>query len=71
VEDEAPLRRLGTRVLERGGLAVQAADSAESALALVEAGASPALLVSDVAITWEQLALWGEPPISRTSRRRT
>jgi hypothetical protein len=28
-------------------------------------------LVSDVAITWEQLALWGEPPISRTSRRRT
>jgi hypothetical protein len=28
-------------------------------------------LVSDVAITWEQLALWGEPPESKAKRRRT
>ncbi|MFC7474042.1 ATP-binding protein [Dankookia sp. GCM10030260] len=50
VEDEAPLRRLGTLLLERGGHHVLAADSAEAALALVEAGAAPALLVSDVAM---------------------
>jgi two-component system, cell cycle sensor histidine kinase and response regulator CckA len=50
VEDEAPLRLLGTRLLERSGHPVLAADSAESALALVEAGAVPALLVSDVAM---------------------
>jgi two-component system cell cycle sensor histidine kinase/response regulator CckA len=50
VEDEAPLRLLGTRLLERGGHPVLAADSAESALALVEAGTVPALLVSDVAM---------------------
>ena len=28
-------------------------------------------LVSDVAITWEQLALWGEAPESKAGRRRT
>jgi hypothetical protein len=28
-------------------------------------------LVSDVAITWEQLALWGEAPASGRKRRRT
>ncbi len=28
-------------------------------------------LVSDVAITWEQLALWGEAPASKAARRRT
>ena len=28
-------------------------------------------LVSDVAITWEQLALWGETPASKAQRRRT
>lgn len=27
--------------------------------------------VSDVAITWEQLALWGEAPASNAARRRT
>jgi hypothetical protein len=27
--------------------------------------------VSDVAITWEQLALWGDMPASKPSRRRT
>lgn len=27
--------------------------------------------VSDVAITWEQLALWGEVPASKGKRRRT
>ncbi|WP_200305832.1 response regulator, partial [Paracraurococcus ruber] len=50
VEDETALRRLGTRVLERDGHAVLAADCAEAALALVEAGAAPCLLVSDVAM---------------------
>ena len=28
-------------------------------------------LVSDVATTWEQLALWGEAPASKAKRRRT
>jgi hypothetical protein len=28
-------------------------------------------LVSDVAITWEQLELWGEAPASKSTRRRT
>jgi hypothetical protein len=28
-------------------------------------------LVSDVAITWEQLELWGETPASKAPRRRT
>ena len=28
-------------------------------------------LVSDVAITWEQLELWGKAPASKASRRRT
>lgn len=28
-------------------------------------------LVSDVAITWEQLPLWGDAPASKTTRRRT
>jgi hypothetical protein len=27
--------------------------------------------VSDVAITWEQLALWGDAPASKAARRRT
>jgi hypothetical protein len=27
--------------------------------------------VSDVAVTWEQLALWGDVPTSNTARRRT
>ena len=27
--------------------------------------------VSDVAITWEQLALWGESPTSKAARKRT
>jgi len=50
VEDEAPLRQLGTRLLERMGHAVLAAESAESALALVDEGAMPSLLVSDMAM---------------------
>ncbi|WP_165982124.1 ATP-binding protein [Dankookia rubra] len=50
VEDEAPLRLLGTRLLERDGHTVLAADSAETALAMVEAGPEPGLLVSDVAM---------------------
>ena len=28
-------------------------------------------LISDVAITWEQLELWGEAPASKAKRRRT
>jgi two-component system cell cycle sensor histidine kinase/response regulator CckA len=50
VEDEAPLRLLGTRLLERAGHAVLAADCAEAALEMIESGAAPALLVSDVAM---------------------
>ena len=50
VEDEVPLRSLGTKLLERAGHAVLAAESAEAALALVEGGAVPSLLVSDVAM---------------------
>jgi len=50
VEDEAALRLLGTRLLERAGYVVLAAESAEAALDLVQAGAVPSLLVSDVAM---------------------
>ncbi|WP_128080102.1 ATP-binding protein [Roseicella frigidaeris] len=50
VEDEAALRRLGTRLLERAGHAVLAAESGESALALLEGQRRPALLVSDLAL---------------------
>jgi two-component system cell cycle sensor histidine kinase/response regulator CckA len=51
VEDEAPLRRLSARVLERAGYTVQAADSAESALEMLEGAAeAPLALVSDVAM---------------------
>lgn len=28
-------------------------------------------LISEVAITWEQLALWGDAPASKAKRRRT
>lgn len=51
VEDEAPLRRLAERVLQRAGHAVTAAESAEAALAALDGQAAPpALLVSDVAM---------------------
>ncbi|MBX9698390.1 MAG: response regulator, partial [Acetobacteraceae bacterium] len=51
VDDEAPLRRLSARILERAGYAVRVADSAESALELLEGEAEPPLaLVSDVAM---------------------
>ncbi len=50
VEDEDALRRLAERVLARAGHAVLPADSAEAALALLEAAARPAILVSDVAM---------------------
>ena len=48
VEDEAPVRRLAERALRRRGFAVRATDSAEAALALLEDGTRPDLLVSDV-----------------------
>ncbi len=48
VEDEAPVRRLAERALRRRGFAVRAADSAEAALALLEDGGRPDLVVSDV-----------------------
>ncbi len=48
VEDEAPVRRLAERALRRRGFAVRAADSAEAALALLEDGTRPDLVVSDV-----------------------
>jgi two-component system cell cycle sensor histidine kinase/response regulator CckA len=50
VEDEAPLRQLGAWLLERAGHGVVVADSAESALALVDEGITPAALVCDVAM---------------------
>lgn len=48
VEDEAPVRRLAERALRRRGFAVRAACSAEAALALLEDGTRPDLVVSDV-----------------------
>jgi two-component system cell cycle sensor histidine kinase/response regulator CckA len=48
VEDEPPLRRLAERALRRAGWDVKAAEDAESALALVEDGLRPAVMVSDV-----------------------
>ena len=50
MEDEAPLRRLAERILDRAGHAVLAADCAESALAALEAAPRPAGLISDVAM---------------------
>jgi two-component system cell cycle sensor histidine kinase/response regulator CckA len=50
VEDEAPLRRLATLVLQRAGHEVLAADCAEAALDLLEDAPPPAALVSDVAM---------------------
>jgi two-component system cell cycle sensor histidine kinase/response regulator CckA len=52
VEDEAPLRRLTSRVLEQAGHRVTVADSAESALEALENGPMerPRALVSDVAM---------------------
>ncbi|MBY0330425.1 MAG: response regulator [Acetobacteraceae bacterium] len=51
VEDEAPLRRLSARVLERAGYQVRVAESAEAALELLEETAEPPVaLVSDVAM---------------------
>jgi two-component system, cell cycle sensor histidine kinase and response regulator CckA len=50
VEDEAPLRRLGTRLLQRAGHAVLAAASAESALERLAGQPAPSLLVSDLAL---------------------
>jgi PAS domain S-box-containing protein len=48
VEDEAHLREITRRVLVRGGYAVQAVADAEAALALVESGVAPAVLVTDI-----------------------
>lgn len=50
VEDEAPLRRLGTRLLQRAGHAVLAAGSAESALERLAGQPAPSLLVSDLVL---------------------
>jgi CheY-like chemotaxis protein len=48
VEDEAHLREITRRVLVRGGYAVQAVADAEAALALIETGGAPAVLVTDI-----------------------
>ncbi|KAA2215113.1 ATP-binding protein [Teichococcus oryzae] len=48
VEDEAPLRQLAERALKRAGWEVVAAEDAEDALALLDQGLKPAILVSDV-----------------------
>ncbi len=54
VEDEAPIRRLAERVLQRAGHTVTAVDCAEAALeAVAEDDAPPDLLVSDVAMPGE------------------
>lgn len=54
VEDEATLRRLAQRILEREGHRVLAADCAEAALEmLAEAAAPPRALVTDVAMPGE------------------
>jgi two-component system, cell cycle sensor histidine kinase and response regulator CckA len=50
VEDEAPLRRLAERALLREGHRVSVAEDAEAALAAVEAGLRPDLVVSDVSM---------------------
>lgn len=51
VEDEAALRRLATRKLEREGWLVLAAESAEDAIALLESRhISPDLVVADIAL---------------------
>jgi len=50
VEDEAPLRRLATRILEKAGHTVRAADSAEAALDLIAEGFTPRAVISDVAM---------------------
>ncbi|MCQ4160221.1 response regulator [Roseomonas sp. GC11] len=49
MEDEAPLRRLAERALQRAGWAVMVAEDAESALEMLEEAATPpALMVTDV-----------------------
>jgi len=50
VEDEAPLRRLATRVLEKAGHTVRAVDSAEAALDMIAEGFTPCAVISDVAM---------------------
>jgi two-component system cell cycle sensor histidine kinase/response regulator CckA len=53
VEDEAPLRMLTRRALVGAGHEVQAAEDAEAALAAVEAGFLPEVLVTDVTMPGE------------------
>lgn len=53
VEDEAPLRLLARRALEGAGHEVRAAEDAEAALDVVEAGFLPEVLVSDVTMPGE------------------
>jgi two-component system cell cycle sensor histidine kinase/response regulator CckA len=51
VEDEAPLRRLSERILQRAGFPVTVVDCAEAALDWADSAAeAPAILVSDVAM---------------------
>ncbi|MBG6119464.1 MULTISPECIES: PAS domain-containing protein [unclassified Sphingobium] len=48
VEDDAKIRKLLALHLGRGGYAVDEAPSAEEALALLDAGLQPAMLISDI-----------------------
>ncbi|UFN48611.1 response regulator [Roseomonas sp. OT10] len=50
VDDEVPLRRLVERALTRAGMLVHGAGDAEEALALLEDGLVPAVMVTDVAM---------------------
>jgi two-component system cell cycle sensor histidine kinase/response regulator CckA len=53
VEDEAPLRRLAAHALKAAGHDLREAADAEDALALVEDGFAPEVLVSDVTMPGE------------------
>jgi two-component system, cell cycle sensor histidine kinase and response regulator CckA len=48
VDDEAPIREMERRILQRGGYRVLEASGASEAFALLEAGTVPNLLIADL-----------------------
>jgi two-component system cell cycle sensor histidine kinase/response regulator CckA len=48
VEDEAPIRMMERRILESGGYRVMEAPGAPDALAILDSGVSPDLLIADL-----------------------